>query len=152
MATPSDRILVTHVGSLVRPPKLVEHLRKIEAGQPYDETAYRGLPERSPIDEVVQQQVDVGVDIVSDGEFSKGRNWAFYVHERLTGLSDASAYPEEAKNPLTQAGGGNDRKAFPEFYAEYDAATGLGKRLGNRFVVNSEITYVGQKQVVARHR
>ena len=30
------RILVTHVGSLIRPPKLVEHLRKIEAGETYE--------------------------------------------------------------------------------------------------------------------
>jgi len=146
MTTPSDRILVTHVGSLVRPPKLVEHLRKIEAGQAYDEAAYQACLTES-IDEVVQQQVDVGVDIVSDGEFSKGRNWAFYVHERLSGLTTRPLTPEEAKDPLTQAGGGNDRKAFPEFYAEYDAATGLGKRLGNRFVVNGPISYVGQKQV-----
>ncbi|ARQ01326.1 cobalamin-independent methionine synthase II family protein [Pseudorhodoplanes sinuspersici] len=145
MATP-DRILVTHVGSLVRPPKLVHHLRKIEAGEPYDEAAYQACL-RDSIDEVVQQQVDVGVDIVSDGEFSKGRNWAFYVHERLSGLTTRPLTPEEAKDPLTQAGGGNDRKAFPEFYAEYDAATGLGKRLGNRFVVNGALSYIGQKQV-----
>lgn len=146
MAMSSDRILVTHVGSLVRPPKLVEHLRKIEAGEPYDDDAYEACLKDS-IDEVVQQQVDAGVDIVSDGEFSKGRNWAFYVHDRLSGFSTRPLTPEEAKDPLSQAGGGNDRKSFPEFYAEYDAATGLGKRLGNRFVVNGEISYVGQKQV-----
>ena len=145
---PSDpgRILVTHVGSLVRPPELVAHLRKIEAGEAYDEAAYEACLKDS-IDEVVKQQVDAGVDIVSDGEFSKGRNWAFYVHERLSGLTTRPLTPEEAKDPLTQAGGGNDRKAFPEFYAEYDAATGLGRRLGNRFVCNGEIKYVGQKQV-----
>jgi len=145
---PSDpgRILVTHVGSLVRLPELVAHLRKIEAGEAYDEAAYEACLKDS-IDEVVKQQVDAGVDIVSDGEFSKGRNWAFYVHERLSGLTTRPLTPEEAKDPLTQAGGGNDRKAFPEFYAEYDAATGLGRRLGNRFVCNGEIKYVGQKQV-----
>ena len=146
MATPSDRILVTHVGSLVRPPKLVEHLRKIESGEPFDDAAYEACLKDS-IDEVAQQQVDVGVDIVSDGEFSKGRNWAFYVHDRLSGLATRPLTPEEAKNPLTQAGGGSDRKAFPEFYAEYDAASGLGKRLGNRFICNGEVNYVGQKQV-----
>src|SRR4029078_5090898 len=32
----ADRILTTHVGSLVRPPKLVEFLKAIEAGQPHD--------------------------------------------------------------------------------------------------------------------
>ena len=36
MPAQPDRILVTHVGSLIRPPKLVEFLRKIEAGEPYD--------------------------------------------------------------------------------------------------------------------
>ena len=45
MAGSPDRILATHVGSLVRPPKLVEFLKLIEAGQPYDKAAYRGLPE-----------------------------------------------------------------------------------------------------------
>ena len=36
----SNRILTTHVGSLVRPPKLIEFLRKIEDRQPYDQGAY----------------------------------------------------------------------------------------------------------------
>ena len=40
MTGTSDRILVTHVGSLVRPPKLVEFLRLIEGGQRYDTAAY----------------------------------------------------------------------------------------------------------------
>jgi 5-methyltetrahydropteroyltriglutamate--homocysteine methyltransferase len=140
------RILVTHVGSLIRPARLIEHLRRIEAGESYDAAAYETCLKDS-IDEVVKQQVDAGVDIVSDGEFSKGRNWAFYIHERLSGLATRPLTPEEAKDPMAQAGGGNDRKAFPEFYAEYDAATGLGKRLGNRFVCSGAIDYVGQKQV-----
>lgn len=140
------RILVTHVGSLVRPPQLVAHLRKIEAGEAYDAAAYEACLTDS-IDEVVREQVAAGVDIVSDGEFSKGRNWAFYIHDRLSGLATRPLTPEEAKDPLTQAGGGSDRKAFPEFYAEYDAATGLGKRLGNRFVVNGPLAYTGQQQV-----
>jgi 5-methyltetrahydropteroyltriglutamate--homocysteine methyltransferase len=140
------RILVTHVGSLIRPARLIEHLRRIEAGESYDAAAYETCLKDS-IDEVVKQQVDAGVDIVSDGEFSKGRNWAFYIHERLSGLATRPLTPEEAQDPMAQAGGGNDRKAFPEFYAEYDAATGLGKRLGNRFVCSGAIDYVGQKQV-----
>jgi 5-methyltetrahydropteroyltriglutamate--homocysteine methyltransferase len=146
MPAQQQRILVTHVGSLVRPQRLVEHLRKIEAGERYDENAYEATL-KDCIDEVVKQQVEAGVDVVSDGEFSKGRNWAFYVHDRLSGLATRPLTPEEARDPMSQAGGGNDRKAFPEFYAEYDAATGLGKRLGNRFVCNGPIDYVGQKQV-----
>jgi 5-methyltetrahydropteroyltriglutamate--homocysteine methyltransferase len=146
MPAQPDRILATHVGSLIRPPRLIEHLRKIEAGENYDAAAYDATLKDS-IEEVVRQQVEAGIDIVSDGEFSKGRNWAFYIHDRLSGLSTRPLTAEEAKDPMSQAGGGSDRKAFPEFYAEYDAATGLGKRLGNRFVASGEIAYVGQKQV-----
>src|SRR5262249_11113424 len=36
----ANRILTTHVGSLVRPPQLVEFLHKIEDREPYDKAAY----------------------------------------------------------------------------------------------------------------
>jgi 5-methyltetrahydropteroyltriglutamate--homocysteine methyltransferase len=146
MAQTSDRILVTHVGSLIRPPKLVEHLRKIEDKQAYDEAAYEACLKDS-IAELVQQQADAGVDIVSDGEFSKGLNWAFYVHSRLEGIAVRPATPEEAKDPMTSMAGGRDRVEFPEFYKEYDEASGLGKRLGRRIIVNGPLKYTGQAQV-----
>jgi len=136
----NDRILTTHVGSLVRPPKLVEFLHKIEDKQPYDQSAYEACLKAS-IEDVVRQQAEAGIDVVSDGEFSKGRNWAFYVHDRLTGLTTRPLTPEEMKDPMASAGGGQDRIAFPEFYAEYDRVSGLGKRLGNRFVVSEALTY-----------
>ena len=146
MAQTSDRILVTHVGSLIRPPKLVEHLRKIEDKQAYDEAAYEACLKDS-IAELVQQQADAGVDIVSDGEFSKGLNWAFYVHSRLEGIAVRPATAEEAKDPMTSMAGGRDRVEFPEFYKEYDEASGLGKRLGRRIIVNGPLKYTGQAQV-----
>ena len=140
MAASPNRIMTTHVGSLVRPPQLVEFLRQIEDQRPYDEAAYEACLKQS-IDEVVRRQVEAGIDIVSDGEFSKGRNWAFYIHTRLTGVAIRVLNPEEAKDPMASPGGGQDRLAFPEFYAEYDHASGLGKRLGYRFVVNRPLTY-----------
>ena len=140
MAHDHDRIRTTHVGSLVRPPKLVEFLHKIEDRQPYDHAAYEACLTES-IDDVVRAQAEAGIDVVSDGEFSKGRNWAFYVHDRLSGLSTRPLTPEEAKDPMATAGGGQDRVAFPEFYAEYDRVSGLGKRLGNRFVVSGALAY-----------
>jgi 5-methyltetrahydropteroyltriglutamate--homocysteine methyltransferase len=136
----SDRILTTHVGSLVRPPKLVEFLHKIEDRQPYDQAAYEACLVES-VEEVVRRQAEVGIDIVSDGEFSKGRNWAFYVHDRMTGVATRPLTPEEANDPMASPGGGQDRIAFPEFYAEYDRISGLGKRLGSRFIVNAALTY-----------
>ena len=136
----ADRIMTTHVGSLVRPPKLVEFLHKIEDRQPYEQAAYEACL-RESIDEVVRRQAEAGIDIVSDGEFSKGRNWAFYIHDRITGVATRPLTAEEMKDPMASAGGGQDRVAFPEFYAEYDRVTGLGKRLGFRFVVNGALTY-----------
>ena len=131
-------------------PELVEFLKLIEAGQPYDKAAYEACLKAS-IEEVVRQQVEAGVDIVSDGEFSKGRNWAFYVHDRMSGITTRPATPEEMKDPLSSAGGGQDQVAFPEFYAEYNRASGLGARLGNRFVVNGPLTY-NDAHGEARHR
>ena len=78
-------------------------LRKIEDRQPYDQAAYEACLKQS-IEEVVQQQADAGIDIVSDGEFSKGRNWAFYVHDRLTGVTTRSLTAEEAKDPMASVG------------------------------------------------
>jgi len=135
-----DRIRTTHVGSLIRPPQLIEFWRAIEDGKPYDEAAFEACLTES-IAEVVRQQAEAGIDVVSDGEFSKGLNWAFYIFKRLSGIAVRPATPEEMADPMASMGGGRDHKAFPEFYAEYDAATGLGKRLGNRVVVNGPIKY-----------
>src|ERR1700689_344780 len=140
----ADRILTTHVGSLIRPPKLIEFWRLVEDGKPYDEAAFEACLTDS-VAEVVRQQAEAGIDIVSDGEFSKGANWAFYVHKRLSGITVRPATPEEANDPMTSMGGGRDHQAFSEFYAEYDAASGLGKRLGNRVVVNGPIQYSTQQ-------
>jgi 5-methyltetrahydropteroyltriglutamate--homocysteine methyltransferase len=138
-----DRILTTHVGSLIRPPRLIEFWRAIEDGQPYDAAAFEACLSDCVAD-VVRQQAETGIDIVSDGEFSKGANWAFYVHKRLSGITVRPATPEESKDPMSSMGGGRDHQAFPEFYDEYNAASGLAKRLGNRVVVGGPIKYSNQ--------
>jgi 5-methyltetrahydropteroyltriglutamate--homocysteine methyltransferase len=140
----ADRILTTHVGSLIRPPKLIEFWRAIEDGKSYDEAAFEACLIES-IAEVVRQQADIGIDVVSDGEFSKGVNWAFYIFKRLSGITVRPATPEESKDPMASMRGGRDVSAFPEFYAEYDAASGLGKRLGNRIVINGPLAYSAQQ-------
>jgi len=140
----TDRILTTHVGSLIRPDKLVAFWRAIEDGKPYDEAAFEACLAES-IAEVVHRQAEVGIDIVSDGEFSKGVNWAFYIFKRLSGITVRPATAEEMADPMASMGGGRDHQAFAEFYAEYDVATGLAKRLGNRVVVNGPIAYSPQQ-------
>ena len=76
MKRSTERILTTHVGSLIRPPELQEFLRAKQAGKPYDKAAYEGCLKTSVAD-IVGKQAAVGIDVVSDGEFgnrSHGRN------------------------------------------------------------------------------
>ena len=84
MKRSTDRILVTHVGSLVRPMSIRNILWARDHGQPYDETAYEKTL-REEVAGVVRKQADVGVDIVSDGEYGKA-GWIRYVSERLGGF------------------------------------------------------------------
>ncbi len=75
MLRSTDRILTTHVGSLIRPQSVVDHLRAKQAGAAVDENAHRAkLAEE--VKEVIRQQKDIGVDIPSDGEFGKGISWS----------------------------------------------------------------------------
>ena len=65
-----DRILATHAGSLVRPDDLIPFLRAIDAHEPYDEAAHAQTL-RDAVRDVVARQREVGIDIVSDGEYGK---------------------------------------------------------------------------------
>jgi 5-methyltetrahydropteroyltriglutamate--homocysteine methyltransferase len=84
-----ERILTTHVGSLPRPEALLAIMQDKFAGRDYDAAALdRTL--RDSVRDIVQRQVDVGIDVVSDGEFSKP-SYATYVSERLTGFGGEGA-------------------------------------------------------------
>jgi 5-methyltetrahydropteroyltriglutamate--homocysteine methyltransferase len=116
MKTSSDRILTSHVGSLIRPAALQEFLRAKQSGKPYDEKAYNACL-RSSVAEVVKEQADVGLDVVSDGEFGKSISWAQYALTRLSGFERRPV----AAGQKTSFARGADREKFAEFYAELDA-------------------------------
>src|SRR5207244_6826868 len=84
MQRSTDRILTTHVGSLVRPPALIDAMRRLDAGDPLPQPEYETLL-RDSVRGVVQDQASNGVDVPSDGEFGK-RGWTGYVVERLAGV------------------------------------------------------------------
>src|SRR5215813_9794744 len=141
------RIFTTHVGSLVRPPKLLAFLEPIESDQPHDHAAHEQCL-RESIAEVVRQQAEAGVDIVSDGEFSKTDNWAWYIHKRISGFTQQPATPEDLKNPLATMSFGRDMAEFPEFYAEYFPTQRLKPRpAGTVMVCTGPIRYIGQAEV-----
>src|SRR5262245_42791136 len=70
-----NRILTSHVGSLIRPPELIPWLEAVQAGRPVD-TAGFAATLRQSVANVVRQQAEVGIDIVSDGEFGKTVSWS----------------------------------------------------------------------------
>jgi 5-methyltetrahydropteroyltriglutamate--homocysteine methyltransferase len=139
MKRSTDRILTTHVGSLVRPPGLVELMRAKENGQPYDQQELTARVQSS-VREVVQKQVETRVDIISDGEYGKP-SFSGYVNERLSGFERRPRDPNES--PLLNWG--RDRQLFREFYEEYDRATGSAS--GYPVVCTGPIAYQGQAAV-----
>src|SRR5690349_13663562 len=79
-----DRILTTHVGSLIRPPEVLAYLDSIERGEDPDEQTREAVLTQA-VGALVRQQADAGVDVVSDGEVGKV-NWISYLYQRLGGL------------------------------------------------------------------
>jgi 5-methyltetrahydropteroyltriglutamate--homocysteine methyltransferase len=112
----TDRILVTHVGSLVRPDELAQLLAAKETGRPVDEATYQATL-RAAVADVVRKQADVGVDIPSDGEYGK-LGWTSYVGARLSGLQPRTSRPGDPE-PINPRTAGRDAKRFEEFYAAY---------------------------------
>jgi 5-methyltetrahydropteroyltriglutamate--homocysteine methyltransferase len=141
-----DRISVTHVGSLVRPPRMVPFLEAMQSGAPYDKQAFATCLAES-VDEVVGLQAKAGVDIVSDGEYGKSINWAYYIHNRLTGIIKRPLTEAEAKDPLAMPLGGRDREAFPEFYGEYDGRVLRNASAPIRPVVTGPVIYCGEAEL-----
>jgi 5-methyltetrahydropteroyltriglutamate--homocysteine methyltransferase len=94
MKRSTDRILTTHTGSLPRPRDLTTMLEALDAGNLPDTAAFEARVRRA-VAEVVRQQVDVGVDVVSDGEQGKV-GYSTYVRHRLTGFGGQSAVPSRA--------------------------------------------------------
>jgi 5-methyltetrahydropteroyltriglutamate--homocysteine methyltransferase len=132
----TDRILTTHVGSLIRPDALLEFLRTRQGGRPFDESAYARCLKQS-VAAIVRRQAEAGIDIVSDGEFGKSISWSQYALERLSGFEQRAVPPEA--NPMAR---GADRARFPEFYAELDAREGFANP--REAICVGPIAYSGQ--------
>lgn len=140
MKRSANRILTTHVGSLIRPQALQEFLRARQSGRPYDERAYRFCLTAS-VAEVVRQQAEAGIDVVSDGEFGKSISWAQYALERLSGF-ERRPIKQEAANPFKR---GADRTRFAEFYAELDAKEAVSTV--SEAICVGPIAYTGQVEL-----
>ena len=79
------RILTTHVGS---------------------------LPTLESVEAVVRRQREIGLDLINEGELTKGGDWLSYVEERFGGFEPRPA--PQGERPLIAQG--RDREAFADFY------------------------------------
>ncbi len=131
----TKRILTTHAGSLPRPADLLDMTLARMQGRPVDEAARQArLP--TAVKEIVQKQIELGLDVVDDGEYSKP-SFVTYVGERLGGYE-----VDRNSAPRVPWAGSREALAFPEFYS-----TSLSGARPDRMICTAPVTYKGQAQL-----
>jgi 5-methyltetrahydropteroyltriglutamate--homocysteine methyltransferase len=138
MQRSTERILTTHVGSLARPPELLDTLKERENDRPYDaELLARQI--REAVADRVQHQVESGIDIVTDGEMSKV-SFLGYVKDRLGGFE-----VDDMRTGRMAPSWQKEIDDFPEYYEEYFKKYSATIAPLRRIVCRAPITYVGQE-------
>jgi 5-methyltetrahydropteroyltriglutamate--homocysteine methyltransferase len=138
----AERILTTHAGSLPRPPDLLETNDARANGRAVDFASWAARV-KTAIADAVRLQREAGVDIVNDGELSKS-SWSSYVNERLGGFAESIS---RGQGSLAK---GRDKKAFQEFYDEYDRIQPFRTVNGSRWtdvICNAPVCYIGRGAV-----
>jgi 5-methyltetrahydropteroyltriglutamate--homocysteine methyltransferase len=135
----TDRIQTTHIGSLPRPHRLLDAMKAKYSGQPYDPTAFQQAL-RVAVADVVRKQIDCGIDIVTDGEFSKP-GFFTYIRERLEGFESRP----NVKIKLFE----QEVAAFPEYYEQYFKQAMMGGAIVSLapVVCVGPVKYRGEKLV-----
>jgi 5-methyltetrahydropteroyltriglutamate--homocysteine methyltransferase len=109
MKTSNDRILTTHTGSLPRPKPLIDLVLNRERGAATDAASFEAETGKA-VDETVARQVEVGIDIVSDGEMSKP-SYTTYIRHRVAGIEPDPRAAEKGHDIMI----GRDLLAHPDF-------------------------------------
>src|SRR5215207_9005057 len=110
MRRSTERILVSHAGTLPRPPEIVQLLGQGPAGA--SELAAK-LPEA--VKAIVRKQVEVGVDVVNDGEIGKRGTFSSYIQERIKGIEPRTF--KKGEGPPPRDVNARDARDFPGFFA-----------------------------------
>lgn len=141
MKRSTDRILVSHVGSLARPRDLMEMLVARNEGKPFDAEALARRT-RDAVADVVEKQIECGIDIVNDGELGKS-NFSRYTKERLGGFIERPAGPDFKPTSIF----GRDMLEFTEYFNR-GGRTSIGHH-ARVFYCVEPLTYMGQEEVKA---
>jgi 5-methyltetrahydropteroyltriglutamate--homocysteine methyltransferase len=142
MLRSTDRIRTTHVGSLARPPALLDLMRAAAAGRLADPAAL-AKAERRAVADVAARQRAAGLDMISDGEQTKTGFYA-YIGQRLSGFE-----PRPGGDPL--AGFRAEIDSFPEYYEQYlkGAMTGGTAVPLAPLRCTGPVSYVGHERLAA---
>jgi 5-methyltetrahydropteroyltriglutamate--homocysteine methyltransferase len=107
MRRSTDRIIVSHAGTLPR----TDDLRAMMQDPNRADEFTKALP--AAVKEVVRKQVEVGIDVVNDGELGKRDGFSSYPRSRISGIEVREFAPGEGPKPHDVQG--RDRISFPEF-------------------------------------
>ena len=99
MRRSTDHILATHVGALPGPQALWD-------GETVSEARLQ-----EAVAGVVRFQLEAGIDIVNEGELSKGGDWLSFINQRLSGFE-----PADGGTTATLLSQGPDWAEFSDFY------------------------------------
>jgi 5-methyltetrahydropteroyltriglutamate--homocysteine methyltransferase len=106
MKLSTEKILTTHTGSLPRPKRLLELLKAKDNAQPVDPDEFEKATAKAT-EEVIRKQIEIGIDVLNDGEMSK-IGYSTYVKDRLLGFNGVGSFP-----PTSDFGD------FPEFVERF---------------------------------
>jgi 5-methyltetrahydropteroyltriglutamate--homocysteine methyltransferase len=140
MRLSTDRVYTTHVGSLPRPPELLDLMRARAAGELAEPRSLADA-ERRAVADVVARQRAAGLDVISDGEQSKTGFFA-YIGERLSGFA-----PRPGRSALEAFRPEVD--AFPEYYEQYFRAAMTGGSVAPVVPLGctGPVTYIGGERL-----
>ncbi|MFN0073399.1 MAG: cobalamin-independent methionine synthase II family protein [Chloroflexota bacterium] len=141
MIRSTDRILVTHQGTLPRPADLRQMVMARAAGQSYDKATLDARIAEATRD-VVKRQLEIGIDSINDGELGKS-SFSNYVRERLGGIEVVPAQPGDGLEQQMMFS-----RDLPE-YGEYFKDRMEAALNAPRLLATGPITYRGQADIQA---
>jgi 5-methyltetrahydropteroyltriglutamate--homocysteine methyltransferase len=137
MLRSTDRILVSHAGTLPRP----DTVARVFDGDTDDELK-RVLPDA--VKDVVRRQADLGIDIVNDGEFSKRGGFSGYVRARMSGIQQRQPSQGNGRRHDVTA---RDRAQFPGAFAAGVGPFRGGGTANAPYFCTEPLEYIGQANV-----
>ncbi len=141
----TDRILVSHAGNLPRP-GYIDAL--VESGERLDAATGAAYRERLPraVQDIVDVQIELGVDVVNDGEYAKAGSYGGYMQQRVAGYA---ILPADASRPPKRDGTAErDRRDFPGFYQSGLWYAGSGGPVRPGFATPGDVRQTNQRACI----